>query len=113
MEFQKLCSLDVLGLIDNAYKSNIEFHTDFKEQLHFREEEVSKIKLLSKANRTDLPTNKEIVIVGLKATTRKLHKINKIQKYDIIMQEQVQEGIIEEYIHLFPIYLTLVIKIYI
>ena len=31
-DFEKLCSLDVLGLIDNA-KSNIEFHTGFKEQL--------------------------------------------------------------------------------
>ena len=29
-DFEKLCSLDVLGLIDNA-KSNIEFHTGFKE----------------------------------------------------------------------------------
>ena len=37
--FERLCSLDVLGLIDNADESNIEFHTDFKEQLQLKEDE--------------------------------------------------------------------------
>ena len=36
--FERLCSLDVLGLIDNADESNIEFHTDFKEQLQLKED---------------------------------------------------------------------------
>ena len=37
-----------------------------------------------------------MAISRLKATTRKLEKINKLQEYDIIMQEQIQEGIVEE-----------------
>ena len=49
-----------------------------------------------KPNRPDLPTNKEITISRLKATTRKSGKINKLQEYDITMQEQIQEGIIEK-----------------
>ena len=52
--------------------------------------------MTGKPSRPDLTTNKEKAISRLKATTRKLEKIRKLQKYDIIMQEQIQEGIIEE-----------------
>ena len=88
--------MDVLGLIDNADKSNTEFHADFKEQLQLKEDGFYKTGLPWKPNRPDLPTNKETAISRLKATTRKLEKNNKLQEYDIIMQEQLQEGIIEE-----------------
>ena len=95
-DFEKLCSLDVLDLIDNANKSNIEFLTDLKEQLQLKEDGFYETRLSWKPNRLDLPTNKEVAISRLKATTRKLEKINKLQEYDIIMPEQIQEGIIEE-----------------
>ena len=86
----------MLDLIDNANKSNIEFLTDLKEQLQLKEDGFYETRLSWKPNRPDLPTNKEIAISRLKATTRKLEKLNKLQEYDIIMPEQIQEGIIEE-----------------
>ena len=95
-DFEKRFTLDVLGLIDNVDKPNKEFHADFKEQLQLKEDGFYETKLPWKPNPPDLPTNKEIAISRLKATTRKLEKINKLQEYDIIMQEQLQEGIIEE-----------------
>ena len=61
-DFEKLCSLDVLGLIYNADKSNIEFHTDFKKQLQLKEDGFYKTRLPWKPNRPDLPMNKEIAI---------------------------------------------------
>ena len=70
-DFEKLCSLDVLGLIDNADKSNTEFHADFKEQLQLKEDGFYKTRLPWKPNRPDLPTNKEIAISRLKATYHK------------------------------------------
>ena len=95
-DFEKLCSLDVFGLINNADKSNIEFHADFKEQLQLKKDGFYEIRFPWKPSRPDLPTNKEIAISRLKTITRKLERINKLQEYDIIMQEQIQEGIIEE-----------------
>ena len=95
-DFEKRFTLDVLGLIDNVDKPNKEFHADFKEQLQLKEDGFYETKLPWKPNPPDLPTNKEIAISRLKATTRKLEKINKLQEYDIIIQEQLQEGIIEE-----------------
>ena len=61
-DFEKLCSLDVLGLIYNADKSNIEFHTDFKKQLQLKEDGFYETRLPWKPNRPDLPMNKEIAI---------------------------------------------------
>ena len=73
-DFEKFCSLDVLGLIDNVDKSNIEFHADFKEQLQLKEDGFYETRLPWKPNQPDLPSNKEIVISRLKATTKKLEK---------------------------------------
>ena len=44
----------------------------------------------------ELPSNKEQALARLRRTTRKLEKMGKLEEYNKVMQDQVDEGILEE-----------------
>ena len=94
-EFEKLCSLDVLGLADTGTKRETEIHEDFIQQLNKTPAGYYETKLPWKEDHVPLTTNKSLSASRLISTTRKLEKTGKLQEYDQIMQEQIADGIIE------------------
>ena len=44
----------------------------------------------------ELPSNKELALARLRRTTRKLEKMGKLEEYNKVMQDQIDEGILEE-----------------
>ena len=94
-EFERMCSLDVLGITDCADKPKL-FHEEFKEKLKKEEDGYYTTRLPWKNDIKKLPSNKELAFARLKSTTRKLEKMEKLEEYDKIMQEQISDGILEE-----------------
>ena len=93
-EFEKLCSLDVLGLAESVYEQTF-VHQDFKDQLVRNREGCYETRLPWKPNHVSLPENKQLVNARLQSVTRKLERLGKLKDYDDIMQEQLKEGVIE------------------
>ena len=42
-----------------------------------------------------LPLNKNFILARLQSTTRKLGKIQKLEEYHTVMQQQLEQGILE------------------
>ena len=93
-EFEQLCSLDDLGLVGVEDNKTL-FHGDFQDQLRYDDKGYYK-RLPWKPDRPELSTNKELTLGRLRSTTRRLEKMDKIQEYNEVMQEHIQNGIIEE-----------------
>ena len=94
-EFEKLCSLDVLGLKDTGTTEDKNIHEDFLQQLNKTQGGFYETRLPWKEDHVPLPTNKNLSVAQLNSTTRKLERMGKLQDYDQIMQEQVAAGIME------------------
>jgi len=94
-EFEKLCSLDVLGLKDTRSPKNKNVHEDFLQQLHKMQGGFYETRLPWKEDHVPLPTNKNLSVARLNSTIRKLERMGKLEDYDQIMQEQVNTGIVE------------------
>ena len=94
-EFEKLCSLDVLGLVDTETTMDKTIHEDFLQQLNKTPGGYYETKLLWKEDHVPLQMNKNLSVARLNSTTRKLERAGKLQEYDQIMQEQVANGIME------------------
>ena len=90
-EFEKLCSLDVLGLADADTRRD----EDFLQQLDQTDSGYYETKLPWKEDHVPLPTNKTLATARLHSTTRKLEKMGRLQDYDQIMREQMSDGIIK------------------
>ena len=88
-KFEKLCSLDVLGLKDTGTTKNKTIHEDFLQQLNKTQGAFYETRLPWKEDHVPLPTNKNLSVAQLNSTTRKLERMGKLQDYDQIMQEQV------------------------
>ena len=94
-KFEKLCSLDVLGLKDTGTTKNKTIHEDFLQQLNKTQGAFYETRLPWKEDHVPLPTNKNRLVAQLNSTTRKLERMGKLQDYDQMMQEQVAAGIME------------------
>ena len=94
-EFKQLCSLEVLGLVGVEDNPTL-FHEDFQDQLRYDDKGYCETRLPWKPDRPELSTNKELALERLRSTTRRLEKMDKIQEYDEVMQEHIQNGIMEE-----------------
>ena len=95
-EFEKLCSLDVLGLVDKQRATSDEqFHEDFSENLKQTENGSYVTRLPWKVDHPVLPENRDLAEARLRATTKRLEKIGKLEEYHQIMQEQIEKGILE------------------
>ena len=94
-EFEKLCSMDVLGLVDKQQAtSDAQFHEDFSEHLRQTEDESYTTRLPWKLDYPVLPENRDLAEARFKTTTRRLENMGRLEYYQII-QEQIEKGILE------------------
>ena len=94
-EFEKMCSLEVLGLSDEI-ENGAEFHESFKKNIERMDDGSYQTRLPWKPDHCAVPTNQDLAIARLHSTTRKLEKLRKLEEYHQVMLEQVQDGILEE-----------------
>ena len=94
-QFEQLYSLDVLGLVGVEDNQTL-FHEDFQDQLRYDDKGYYETRLPWKSDRPELSRNKELALGRLRSTTRHLEMMDKIQEYDEVMHEHIQNEIIEE-----------------
>ena len=82
-------------LVSLADKSKL-FHEEFKEKLQKIKNVYYTTRHPWKNDMKELPSNKELAHSRLKSTTRKLEKKGKLEKNNKIMQDQIDQGILEE-----------------
>ncbi|XP_065668049.1 uncharacterized protein LOC136088288 [Hydra vulgaris] len=92
-EFEQMCSLEVLGLSDTNSESM--FHQDFSEKLHQTEEGFYETRMPWKKGVVKLPNNRNLALKRLGSVTTRLKKLKKLEQYNEIMMEQINEGILE------------------
>ena len=95
-EFQKLCSLDVLGIADRETREDSRIHEDFLQQLRKTPDGYYETKLPWKADHVALPSNKSFSAARLNSRIMKLERAGKPQEYHQIMQDQVSTRITEQ-----------------
>ena len=93
-EFEKLCSLEVLGPTDQS-DMNSELHEDFTEHIRKTEDSYYETRLSWKHDHLPLRSNKELATARLCSTTRRLERIGKLSEYNDVLQDHIREGIIE------------------
>ena len=93
-DYKKLCRLDVLGLEDSATDDQLNVYNKFKEQLSCSGESWYETDLPWKGNHPPLPSNKTSSLKRLE-NLEKLERQNILEKYDKVIKEQAQEGIVE------------------
>ena len=93
-EFTQMCSQEVLGLaeVDDNKDS---FHKDFKDRLRQLEDGTCSTQLPWKHGHPQLPSNEGLTLVRLGSTTRKLERLQRLEEYHTVMEEQLAQGIIE------------------
>ena len=95
-DYKQLCRLDVLGLHDNATGDQQNVYSKFKEQLSRSEEGWYETGLPWKGNHPSLPSNKTGSLRCLDSLVRKLEKQNIIERYDKVIKDQLDDGIVEK-----------------
>ncbi|XP_078368252.1 uncharacterized protein LOC144652094 [Oculina patagonica] len=96
VDFEQLCRLDVLGLADASANDQDVVYSEFKEQLIRHPDGYYQTGLPWKGSHPQLPTNKSGSIKRLQQLVRKLDRTNAYDQYDAIIQEQKEEGIVEQ-----------------
>ena len=94
-EFERMCSLEVLGLGDTDSVPGEEFHEHFQEQLKMLDDGTYSTRLPWKKDLFQLPSNKKLAIARLHSTTKRLEKLKKLEDYHEIMKDQISNGILE------------------
>ena len=94
-DYEKLSSLDVLGLADTHENDQLPVYEEFKEQLERSPVGWYETRLLWKGNHPALPSNEAGSKRRLEQLIRKLERNGQYQEYDSIIQQQLHEGIIE------------------
>ena len=94
-DFESLCRLDVLGLADTTENDQNVVYEDFKEQLTRDPEGWYETDLPWKANHPNLPTNELGSRRRLASLVKKLTREGNYERYDDIIREQLDQGIIE------------------
>ncbi len=94
-DYEQLCSLDVLGLADKPENDQETVYQEFKEQLQRNEAGWYESKLPWKANHPALPTNEAGSRRRLQQLVKRLERDGNYERYDSIIQEQLQSGVIE------------------
>ena len=95
-DYDNLCKLDVLGLEDENYQITEPVYDRFKEQLKRSSDGWYETGLLWKSGKDSLLSNKTGSIGRLQKLVKRLKKDPELfAKYDNIIQEQLNEGIVE------------------
>ena len=99
-DYDRLCTLDVLGLADNPTGDQGNVCDEFKEQLTRSPEGMDETALPWKGNHPPLPNNKEGSMYRLNSPLRKLQRTNMLSQYDAVIREQLEEGVVERELQL-------------
>ena len=93
-EFAQMCSQEVLGLknLENVHDSSNE---DFIDQLKRLEDGTYCKKLPWKLDHASLLSNKEPAVGRLRSVTQKLERMQRLEEYHTVVEQQLEEGIIE------------------
>ena len=94
-DFERLCSLDVLGLADTPAGDQFDVYDEFKEQLTRSPEGWYETSLPWKGNCPALPNNRDGSMRRLNSLLRKLSRKNMLHDYDDVIREQLAEGVVE------------------
>ena len=95
-DYESLCSLDCLGIEEKHQKTNDFVYEEFRKQLGRGPEGYYETNLIWKESHPKLLNNEYNSIGRLQNLTRNLIRRKKLDQYDQIMQEQKDEGIIEQ-----------------
>ena len=93
-EFNQMCSQEALGLTDSDYRQGV-FHGNFIAQLQLQEDETYSTRLPCKPDHPTLPSNKNLTLARLQGTTCKLERIQKLEEYHTVMEQQLEQGFLE------------------
>ena len=94
-DHESLCRLDVLGLQNPAVGDQEEVYREFREQLQQSPEGWYQTGLPWKGNHPPLPSNEGGSLRRLDSLLRKLERGNILNRYDNVIREQLNEGIVE------------------
>ncbi|XP_028414003.1 uncharacterized protein LOC114536864 [Dendronephthya gigantea] len=94
-DFEDLCRLDVLGLADTMENDQDLVFGDFKEQLVRNPGGWYETNLPWKPNHPPLPTNETGSLRRLNNLIKRLKRDGDYQRYDDIITEQLEQGVIE------------------
>ena len=96
-DYDRLCTLDVLGLEDSPPGDQGEVYKEFREQLTRHPiEGWYETNLTWKGNHPPLPSNRSGSLTRMKSQINKLRRDGNLEAYDTIIQEQLAEGVIEK-----------------
>ena len=93
---EELCRLDVLGLEDTPIGDQRVMHQEFLEQLKHSPEGWYETALPWKGNHPPLPDNKLGSLKRLATLLLRLKRNGRLEEYDAIIREQLEEGVVEE-----------------
>ena len=93
-EFEKMCSIEVLGLADTDSGPEDRFHENFKGSLQRLVDGTYSTRLPWK-DHMELPTYRTLAVARLHSTTRRLEKLQKLEEYHEVMEAQIKDGILE------------------
>ena len=95
-DYNRLCSLDVLGIQDSPSNNTNSVYEDFKQQLVRSDEGWYETGLLWKTGHPPLPTNEKGSLARLSSLLRKLRRNPDLyQDYDAVIKEYLDQGIVE------------------
>lgn len=95
-DYEELYRMDVLGLEDKPNGDQSVVYEEFLEQLSRSPEGWYETGLPWKGDHPPLPSNKSGSLKRLGSLVQRLKKTGRLDDYDAIIQEQLNEGIIEE-----------------
>ena len=95
-DYEQLCRLDVLGLEDRPENDQETVYAEFREQLVRSQEGWYETGLPWKGNHPPLPNNKTGSLQRLSNLTKRLKKSELLKTYDELINNQKEEGIVEE-----------------
>ena len=95
-DYEKLCTLDVLGLADSPAGDQLEVYKEFHEHLTRNPEKGwYETGLTWKGDHPPLPTNKEGSLQRLHSQLSKLRHMAKLGEYNAIIRDQLTEDMVE------------------
>ena len=95
-DYEELCRMDVLGLQDTPIGDQDVVHQEFLEQLKRSPEGWYETALPWKGGHPPLPNNKTGSLKRLASLVQRLKRNGKLEDYDAIIQQQLEEGVVEE-----------------
>ena len=95
-DYEELCRMDVIGLEDTPIGDQQVVHQELLEQLKRSPDGWYETALPWKGGHPPLPNNKIGSLKRLATLVQRLKRSGKLEDYDAIMQQQLEEGVIEE-----------------